>query len=49
MRDKYLYHHSRHDAAGPGWTDAEEQPLLIKRRISKFVPVKQEAYDFSRR
>ena len=28
---------------------AEEQPLLVQRkRISKFAPVKQEAYGFSR-
>ncbi|MEM0074988.1 MAG: transposase, partial [Conexivisphaerales archaeon] len=36
-------------AMGLEHAHAEEQPLLIKRRISKFVPVKQEAYGFSRR
>ncbi len=36
-------------AMGLEQAHAEEQPLLIKRRISKFVPVKQEAYGFSRR
>lgn len=37
-------------AAGLERAHAEELPLLVqRRRISKFVPVKQEAYDFSRR
>ncbi len=37
-------------AAGLEQTRAEEQPLLVqRRRISKFAPVKQEAYGFSRR
>jgi putative transposase len=37
-------------AAGLEQARVEERPLLVqRRRISKFVPVKQEAYDFSRR
>ena len=37
-------------AAGLEQARAEEQPLLVqRRRTSKFAPVKQEAYGFSRR